>query len=263
MEIIDIHTHVFPDHIAHKVIPDISKKADWPAQLDGTVGDLRRSMRKAGVTRSVVQPVATKPAQVRSINNWVASIADDEIISFGSFHPDFENFEDEITRIKGLGLKGLKIHPEYQQCWPDDEAFYPIYDELVENDMIVLFHCGVDLGVPPPLHSSPRAIASIMGRFPDLKVIGAHLGGYQQWDEVEEYLIGKNIYLETSFAVGHIDDDRFVKLVREHGIDRVLFGTDSPWKDQKSEVEKIFSLDLSSAEKERILSINAHALLQM
>ena len=142
MKIIDMHTHVFPDKIAENTVRFLEQEAETEACLNGTVYDLKRSMKEAGISISVNQPIATTPAQVRSINDWAKGIEDGEIISFGTIHPLLENFAEEIGRIRKMGIKGVKIHPDYQKFHPDDESVFPIYESLIENDMILLFHAS-------------------------------------------------------------------------------------------------------------------------
>ena len=256
-----MHTHLFPDEIAEKTIDFLAKEANAEAFLNGTVSDLKRSMDIAGISLSINQPIATKPSQVRSINNWAKGIEDDRIISFGTIHPLFEDFAEEIGRIKGLGIKGVKIHPDYQKFYPDDESVFPIYECLVENDMILLFHAGVDIGLYPPVHATPQRLANILDGFPKMKMIAAHLGGYDCWDDVERCLVGRDVFFDTSYVIDYMETDRFVRIMREHGFDKILFATDSPWKPQADELKKISALPISERVKEDILYRNAAGLL--
>ncbi|MBN2372528.1 amidohydrolase [bacterium] len=256
-----MHVHVFPDDIAEKTVGFLAKEANAEAFLNGTVYDLRRSMDIAGISFSINQPIATKPSQVRSINNWARQIEDDRIISFGTIHPHFEDFDEEIRRIKGMGIKGIKLHPDYQKFYPDDESVFPIYECLVENDMFVLFHAGVDIGLYPPVHATPQRLARVLDSFPKIKMIAAHLGGYDCWDDVERCLVGRDVFFDTSYVIDYMEKDRFVRIMSMHGFDRILFATDSPWKPQADELEKISSLPIPEKAKEDILYRNACALL--
>ena len=263
MKIIDLHTHVFPDKIAEKTIKSLAKEADTEAFLDGTVADLKRSMDMAGITLSVNQPIATMPSQVVSINNWAKSIENGRIISFGTMHPLFEDYAEELRRLKKLGIKGIKIHPDYQKFHPDEEHVFPIYESLVENDMAVLFHAGVDIGLYPPVHATPQRLAKVLNKFPKIKLIAAHLGGYECWDEVESFLVGRDLFFDTSYVIDYMETDRLVRIMREHGFDKILFATDSPWKPQPEEVKKILSLPVPEKAKEDILYNNACRLLKL
>ncbi|HEY8348871.1 MAG TPA: hypothetical protein VIM13_03450 [Clostridia bacterium] len=120
--VIDFHTHCFPDELAAKAVASLSEKACIPAMLNGTLSDLKRSMEANNITGSVLFNIATKPSQTAKINDWAVRIQDEGIISFGSIHPLCEDWESELKRIKELGLRGIKFHPEYQEFYVDDEA---------------------------------------------------------------------------------------------------------------------------------------------
>jgi predicted TIM-barrel fold metal-dependent hydrolase len=93
------------------------------------------------------------------------------------------------------------------------------------------------------------------------KVVLAHMGGFNQWDEVEEYLVGKNIWFDTSYTFQHIQPEQFLRIVRNHGADRILFGTDSPWGGQKECIEYLSKLELSQEELECIFWKNGASIL--
>jgi len=261
LKAIDVHVHAFPDGVAAKALPLLEQEAGIKAFLDGTLKDLKRSMDAAGVIISVLQPVSTNPRQVKKVNDWIISIQDDAFLGFGTLHPQHSAWEDELKRLHENGIKGIKLHAEYQNFWIDAAELYPIYERIAEYGMIILFHMGVDIGLPPPYKSSPQKLAKVLSDLPDLKVIAAHMGGYEMWDGVEQYLVGKDVYLETSFGVGFMSDQRFVRMVRNHGVGKVLFGTDSPWRDQAAEIEKINSLGLTEQERNQIFFENAIRLL--
>jgi len=261
LKIIDIHTHIFPDEIAPTTIRYLEEEANTKAYLDGTISDLKGSMNRAEISISVNQPISTKPSQVQSINNWAKQIQNDAIISFGTIHPRFEDFESEIKRLKEWGIKGVKFHPDYQKFHPDDKSMFPIYESLRENEMIILFHAGVDIALYPPSHATPQRLAKVLDNFPGLKIIASHLGGNQMWDDVEKYLVGRDIYFDTSYVIDYIEAERFVTIMKNHGFDKILFGTDSPWKDQADEVKKISSLDIPQEIKSDIFWGNANDLL--
>jgi uncharacterized protein len=265
MEIIDIHTHIFPDVLADGAIKFLENEANTKAFHNGTAAGLRQSMRQASIELSVQHPVATKPSQVKSINDWAKDYLDGNgsILSFGGMHPAYKDIPGELKRMKELGFKGYKLHPEYQKFYPDDPSVFPMYEATIMNDLIILFHTGEDIGIKPPYYSTPDRMTNLLKAFPKLRMIFAHMGGWMLWDDVEKLIIGEEVFLETSYTMGLIPDERFMKMIRNHGVDRVLFGTDSPWRSQKDEVEKILSLPFSDDEKEHLCSLNAKRLLDL
>jgi predicted TIM-barrel fold metal-dependent hydrolase len=262
--IIDIHTHAFPDFLAEKAIATLEAGSgdEW-ARLNGTVSDLLRSMDKAGIEVSVICSIATTPKQVPSITKWSQEIASDRIVPLPSIHPDYNDFRDEIARIKDLGMKGIKMHPQYQGFRLDEDRAMPIYEALAAHDLLLTIHAGFDIAFPDDPSASPDKTARIIERFPELRIVACHFGGWRQWDEVRQHLAGKDIYFETSFTIGDLPEERILELIRLHSEDRIVFGTDSPWRDQAKSVEEVKALPISDELKENIFHKNAERLLAL
>lgn len=259
--IIDFHTHCFEDVLASNVIPLLAQKADITAITNGTISALAESMREYNITCSVLLNIATKPSQTETINNWAAQIQKDNLIAFGSVHPKYENWKNELRRIKELGLKGIKFHPEYQEFYVDDKAMYPIYEKAFELGLSIIFHAGEDLGYNSPFHGTPERLNKLISDFAGGTIIAAHMGGFRYWDDVEKYLVGKDIYFDTSFCLGYMEKDQKQRIINNHGHKKILFGTDSPWKNQGEEVQKIKDLCLGKEAEEAIFYKNAAELL--
>lgn len=96
--------------------------------------------------------------------------------------------------------------------------------------------------------------------FPQLKLAAAHLGGWRMWDDVERCLAGTSVWLDTSFVLNHINHAQFLKIIRNHGVEKIIFGTDSPWNEQSKSVREIMSLPLQKHEMDLILGQNAAKL---
>ncbi|WPX09254.1 amidohydrolase family protein [Anaerocellum danielii] len=263
--IIDFHTHCFPDSLAPRAMSKLSQNSGMPYYHDGTLKGLKESVRKAGIDMCVVLPIATKPQQTRTINRWALSVMDEnkDIICFGTIHPEFDEWQQEIEWLKMHGFKGIKFHPDYQDFFVDDKKMYPIYDAIFQNNMIILFHSGVDPAYEPPYHCTPKRLKKVLKDFPNAKIVAAHMGGYRFFEETLEYLIGEDVYLDTSFFFGEVDIQKPEEIFRKHGIEKILFATDSPWKDQKKEVEYVKKLKLTSDEVEMIFGKNAQELLKL
>ncbi len=275
--VIDFHNHFYPDKIAAAAIEKLTTSADIVAYTDGTLSGLSEDLTKSGYDLGVVLPVATAPKQVENINTRAVAVHEQfpNLISFASMHPDYENYKDEIFRIKELGLKGIKLHPDYQNTFFDDEKILNILDEAFKNDLIVVVHAGLDIGLPDPIHTGVEQILKVLDIFKDRaqKLVLAHTGAWGQWDEVLEKIAGKNVYMDISFSLGStkrkstgeelklLDDDLLVKIVRKHGVDKVLFGTDSPWGDHKMMLDKFLTLPFTKEEQDKILYLNAKKLL--
>ena len=261
MRIIDVHTHIWPDALAPMAVTAVGSQGHIRANYDGTLTDLKRVMAEAGVDLSVVLPVATKPAQVTTINDWAATLlGDPKIVPFGAMHPDFEDPAAEIARMRGLGLTGFKMHPEYQSFDPLAPRLEAVYAGAIENGMTLFFHAGGDVAFDT-VRGTPAVFAELLDRWPGLHAALAHMGGFRQWHEVTGRLAGRDVWFDTAFTLGHLPDDEFVALAREHGCDRVMFGSDGPWTDVADQIEYLRRLPFTHAELDAILGGNAERFL--
>lgn len=256
MKVIDVHAHVFPDAVAQKAVDNLRTYYSYTMHGNGKFGDLKASAEEAGIEKLVIHSTATKSYQVEDVNNFTSSLIGENVIGFGSVHPDYPEKEKEIERIISLGLKGIKLHPDFQKFNIDDEKMFPVY-EYLSGKLPILFHVG-DINSDC---SNPKRLARVVDLFPHLTVIAAHLGGYSQWDEAEEYLIGKDIYIDTSSTFRALSDERIERIIKKHDINKVLFGTDYPLERHKGTVEHTLRLNLSDDAKEKILYTNAYNLL--
>ena len=259
--IIDFHTHIFPDKVAAEAIPKMESTSGHKAFSDGTASGLIASMDAAGIEKSITLPVATNPEKVSSINRFGASLDGPRLCMFGAFHPKARSWREHLEEILACGMAGVKLHPDYQSFYPDDPDLLPVFAAFRDNDLLVFFHAGGDLSFKPPNRGEPARIAALLKALPGLKVMAAHMGGFQMWDEVEEHLLGKPVYLDTSFAMGYMSDQRMRAMIGRHCTEQVLFGTDSPWMDQSAEVKNLLRLGLGSAAEEQIFSANALRLI--
>lgn len=262
---IDFHTHAFSEKIVKKAMSNLEKTSGVKPHTDGTVKGTLELMDKNGIDKSVLLPIATKPSQQTIINNWAREVKSDRIYPFGSVHPDAPDAIKEVERIKELGLYGIKLHPDYQQFYTCDKKIYPILQKCSELGLMVVFHAGYDPLFPDDLHSNPADFAAIHEDFPELTMILAHLGGMYRWEQVERYLAGKDgkIYFDISFIAGEIGMSILSRIIDKHGADRILLASDCPWDNPANEIKMIKSLNISTADKEKIFYKNAVNLLKI
>lgn len=263
-KIIDFHTHTFPDKIVAKTIASLEEKAGVKAKADGTMKGLLDSMKCFGVDLSVIMPVVTRPEQFQTINNVAAKINEDygqRVISFGGIHPASQNYKKELGYIKALGLKGIKLHPDYQGVSIDDIGYKHIIDYASELDLIIMVHAGIDIGIPQPVRCPPEKSLAIIEELQPTKLILAHMGGWKQWDDVERLIAGKNVYMDCAFCSSYMSPVQFERIVNKHGADKILFATDSPWEAPDSTINWIESTSLSGEQKQQIYFKNACEIL--
>lgn len=257
LQIIDIHTHIWPENLAPRAVSHVGDYYSYEMHGKGTLEDLKESAKEAGVEYFVIHSSAPKASQVEDVNTNAALNITDKIAGFGTLHPEYDNFEKEIDRIISLGLKGIKLHPDFQFFNIDDPRMYDAYEIISHKGLPVLFHMG-DVNYD---YSSAKRLSKLMSDFPKLICIGAHLGGHLKWDEAEEFLIGKNLYLDCSSTSRKLPQSEIKRLIRLHGADKILFGTDYPIERHKEAIDNFFRLGLTDDENEKILFLNAWNLI--
>lgn len=262
--LIDFHTHCFPQKIARRAIEKLAYEAGGlEAYTDGTADGLKELMKNSGVDAAVVLNIATNEKQMHSVNDFAASINNGtDIFAFGSVYPHSDAALEELERIKALGLKGVKLHPEYQSFFVDDEKMKPIYKKISELGLITVFHAGADYGFSPPLKCAPRNLKNALKWF-DTPVVAAHWGGLGCSGEVLELLCGTDLYFDISFGYSQISRSAARRIVEKHGTDKLLFGTDAPWQNAEMQKRLLNTLELSETEKENIYFKNAEKLLEI
>lgn len=258
--IIDAHVHIFPEKIAEKAAESIGNYYGISMYANGTVEELVSNGDKINVDKYIVHSTATKVEQVETINDFIAETQskNKKFIGFGTLHPGLDDVESEVNRIILLGLKGIKLHPDFQDFNIDDICMMPIY-RAIEGKLPVLIHMGDE----KKTSSSPERLANIIKIFPRLTVIAAHLGGYQMWEDSMKYLVGKNLYFDTSSSLAILDKEKATDLIKKHGVEKVLFGTDYPMWSHEEELQRFYNLDLTDEERELILWKNASRLLDI
>lgn len=282
--IIDFHVHTFPDKIALNTVENLSKLSCTQYFTDGSVQGLLTSMQEASVSYSVNLPVMTHENQVEKVNSSMIAgrehLAEQGIITFGGMHPDYTDYKSELLRLKQSGIPGIKLHPAYQHTDLTDMKMMHIIDYASQLGLITLIHAGIDIGIYDHNYADVKQILTIINEIRPQKFVLAHMGNWACWHEVEQDLAGAPVYMDTAFSIGpltprktgcdkapylssNLSDDDFVRIVRKHGSDKILFATDSPWESQKDYISRIENTSLSTKEKEMIFCTNASHLLSM
>ncbi len=261
MTIIDAHAHIFPHKINHSAVQSISDFYQVPIFCDGTLETLLQDGQTAGVDKFLVHSVATTAHQVQSINDFLVDAISqypDQLIGFMALHPDMPNLAEELDRAISLGLKGIKLHPDFQKFPIDSPKAYPIY-EAVQGRIPILFH----IGDPRYHYSNPKRLAKVLDDFPKLQVIGAHFAGWSEWDDAAKYLKSYRLWVDSSSTSHWVSPEKMRHLVDVFGVDSVLFGSDYPMWNPGDELKVLNRLGLSSQQLEQILHKNIEALLDL
>ncbi|OGS27677.1 MAG: hypothetical protein A2297_09050 [Elusimicrobia bacterium RIFOXYB2_FULL_48_7] len=262
--LIDFHTHFFPDSISKATVQKMGAHAGVAYSGNGDLKSLLDFMKKDGVDYSVNLPVATTVAQVQSINRKMIDInkkyPSGPVICFGTMHPGYSNPGEELQFLSENGVKGIKMHPEYQEFFPDDEKMLLVYEACRDYGLIISFHSGVDIAYES-VHGAAKRFTELT-KIKGLKFALAHAGGFRQWEDVEKYLLGKDVYIDLSYCM-EMRDEQLKNILESHRDDRVLFGTDFPWERASAMKGKVEQLGLEEELKEKLYYKNAKELLKI
>jgi len=250
--IIDAHCHVWPDHIAAKVLA--ARPASLDPVHDGTLGGLRATMAAAGIGHAMVLGVANVARTVQRTNEWIGAVDRSTFTPFGTVHPDLAP-EVNVRSLLDNGIGGVKLHPLFQDLSLDDPRVIEILHALAAEGIAVITHAGAGGSDEANHRGSPAALRAALDAVPTLTLIACHFGGYHRLDEADELMVGSRAYLETSWPprLADLDRDRIRSLIRRHGADRVIFGSDWPMADPAAEIAAVRELGLEPAETEAIL----------
>ena len=268
--ILDAHCHIYPERIAHKAVESTDAFYLTHAVCRGVVEDMISTCGAAGTDAFVVQSVASIPHHVGSINRFIAgavAAGQGKLIGLGTLHPDSPDLRADLAELMALGLHGVKLHPDMQKFAIDDKKCYPMYEMCEREGLPMLIH----MGDPRYDFSSPDHVLPILRDFPDLVIVGAHMGGWMAWDEACDKLAGHpNLYVDTCSSIAaegkhhgiepevvYLDSEHAARLIRAWGADKVLYGTDYPMWSPEADIEAFFALGLSESENRAILSENA------
>ena len=261
--VIDFHTHIFPDFLAEKTINLLSNRAGIPAYSMGDIKTTLSSMDEAGVDVSVVLSIATNQKQMENVNNFAIELNKNErFVAFGSVHPEGD-WKSELDRLAESGIKGIKLHPDYQDFFIDDKNMQPIYEYILKKGFILSFHSGLDLGLPEPIHCTPERISNTLSLFSGEKVIFAHMVSMNDFEGNKKMVWGKDVYIDTSVFPFYMTKDKYREGLTMHNSDKILFATDLPWSSQKESIDALLNLKLSDELNEKILYKNAKKLLDI
>ena len=257
----DAHAHIYPGKIAEKATASVGDFYHIPMHNVGLPHVLAQRGGEAGIDRFLVCSVATKVEQVRSINQFIQEKCRKypQFIGLGAWHQDITDISGEMDDIQARGLRGIKLHPDFQEFMIDDPKMLDVYREAHRRGLPILFHTGDSRTE----FSSPHRLMNVIDKLPDFTCIAAHLGGYSEWEEARRELSGTNVYIDTSSSLFKISPEEAKENIAHFGVDHTMFGTDFPMWDPKEELERFFALGFSQEENQAMLYDNFARLFQL
>jgi len=235
--IIDVHSHAweYPRHFGDDFCRQ-ARRAKAGVDVDLTVRYEDYRNAAPADTRTVVFGGKARLSGVWVEDRYVAdyvSAHPDTLIGFLSVDPTQTGWEREMAAgHQELGLCGIKLLPMYAGFRPDDERLDPLWRYATDHHLPVLLHTGTTFVAQAPLDCTlPRHIDRVAMRFPDVKIIMAHLSHPYEGECVVTIRKHPNVYADVSalhyrpFQLYHS-----LMLVQEYGVwDKVLFGSDYPF----------------------------------
>ena len=262
-KVINSHCHIYPEKIASKAVEGIKNFYDLNMSLNGRTDDLIKDGSKVGVVHYLVHSVATTPKQVKSINEFISYEVKSHnglFTGFGTLHPDSDDIEGDFNYLCDLGLKGVKLHPDFQMFALNEKKAFDLGEVIAAGDVPLLIQCG-DFRYN---YSNPEHLIPFLDNFPVLTVIGAHFAGWSMWEDATRQLSGReNLYVDLSSSLYALSAETANELIHAYGTDKVLWGTDYPMWDSVSEMEYFNRIDLTDEERSMILYENAAKLLKL
>jgi predicted TIM-barrel fold metal-dependent hydrolase len=245
VEVVDFHTHA---------------GSPGRTQVCGTPEAMVLNMDLSDIGRACVNCIWFGDARRGNdlMHRFVAEYPD-RIIPVAFVTPHYpEESISELERCFGtLGMKYLKIYPDFFFKPQDDEAYFPIYEWVNERGLPVMSHATYPFDSPEV--SIPERYEALSKRFSNIKWVIAHAAGSTNPGACEAARSLPAVYLETCDSGtphGAIEYS-----VKHAGADRVLFGTDSPIMDGRHHIAKVVTADISEEDKIKILGLNAIELL--
>lgn len=261
MQLIDIHTHVYPQAIARKAAASIRDFYQLGTdELDGTTDTLLKKGDEAGIDRFVILPVAVRPDRTRHINDFILEqiAIQPRFIGFGTIHAGMENIAQEAEYIMEKKLKGIKMHPDTQAFCIDDARLFPAY-EAIQGKLPLILHMG-DVRYT---YSHPARLRRVLELFPRLQVIAAHFGGYGMYETARDLLYDKDCIFDVSSSMMFMEQGVAERYINMYGAERMAFGTDYPLWDPVNETKRFLELKLTDEQFDQIGHKTAERFLNL
>lgn len=250
--IVDVHTHTwkYPDHFTDEFCRQAQFIARADQELDLTVTYEAYRQGARNCDRTIVFGGKARLSGVWVDDEYVARYVKehaDTCIGFLSLDPTQPGWEEEMERgHRELGLKGIKLLPMYAGFYPHDEKLDPLWKYAQQHRLPVLLHTGTTFVAQAPLDCTlPRHLDAVATRFPQVKIVMAHLSHPYEGECVVVIRKHPNVYADISalhyrpFQLYHS-----LMLVQEYGVwHKLLFGSDYPFTTVDASIQGLFDLN--------------------
>ncbi|MBN2038411.1 MAG: amidohydrolase family protein [Spirochaetes bacterium] len=256
MIIIDSHSHLFNSAVIDNVsgkkeMADLLKLQTEEASSRAGIDALILEINSSEIYCSIILPTANA-SSIEKTNSYFIEVSksSEKIFTAGTLHPGCLNNKDELNRLYDTGIRGIKLcsfSQSFELNAPETiTMFETIKDKNLEGHQFFVildtFYNASDyFGTNPDHNTTPALLGNIVKNFPEIKFIAAHMGGLNApFKEITDYLEPmENLYLDTSNAAHTLANSEFVRLLKQHGPEHIIFGTDWPWFSCRPEITLI------------------------
>lgn len=233
---------------------------------DAALASLPKELSPAERETAAKEVDARMLARLERRNTWTCSLtqANPGLIPFITLDPMMD--EDTMTaeileKVNNQGARGIKLHPANQRFFPNDRRLWPAYQTAQRLGLPIICHSGTF--AVSIQYAQPKNFTEVLEAFPGLTLVMAHLGMGFFEESVALARTYANLQFDCCAVInaaetgGGISDTELTALIKQIGIERVMFGSDYPWLDPAAGIERLLRLDFSQAEKRLIFAENA------
>ena len=249
--IVDVHSHAwqYPDHF-NEDFRNQAARARAGVEVDLTVRYEDYAAQATNDTTTIVFGGKAKLSGLWVDDKYVADYVathPDKLIGFLSLDPTQPGWQEELRHgHQQLKLRGIKLMPMYAGFRPDDSVLDPLWQYASENSLPVLLHTGTTFVSQAPLECTlPRHLDPVAARFPDVKIIMAHLGHPYEGECIAVARKHPNVYADIS-ALHYRPFQLYqsLMLVQEYGVwKKILFGSDYPFTTVQASIDGLRGLN--------------------
>jgi len=253
--IFDGHTHLFHP----KVISNVKKRKNMVGKLrlktngaEDRVGlaPLKDALRENGISGCFILPTALAK-EVSDINeSFYRTVETSELLyTAGTLHPGFAGNRVELDKFKKRGIKGIKLCSFSQRFALNNHETFDLFDLIREFNigknseffviLDTLYCADKFFGSHPEHNTTPQLLGELVKSFSEINFIAAHMGGLAApFKEICTNLVPMdNLFLDTSNAAHVLEEKEFIYLLKAHGPEHIIFGTDWPWFPHAPEIK--------------------------
>jgi uncharacterized protein len=279
--VFDAHTHLFHP----RVVKNVKKKTKMVQRLRlrtaGVEGRTSRSslendFKSNGIIGGLVLPTALVH-EVQAVNDSAFErVKDSQLNTAGTLHPGAKNIPEMLCNFEQRNIKAIKFCSFSQRFSLQDPKTFEMLERIQEHNihsrskfflifdtlMLADFYFGSD----PAHNTTPELLGELTNNFPSINFIGAHMGGLlAPFKDIKTYLKpASNLFLDTSNGAHVLDENQYIELIKKHGPEHIIFGTDWPWFTHREEIRLQHTLfDKAGFTKEEKACIFANNILQL